>query len=125
MPDTQPAPGLQLKKATPHCGAEVAGIDLSAPLDSETLRALELALAEHGVLFFRDQSMTPDQHKALGRRFGELHFHPAYPDLLEGHPEIMVIKADANFGASMALFDTAQSTSAFPGFSLHKIRFRR
>ena len=96
MPDTQPAPGLQLKKATPHCGAEVAGIDLSAPLDSETLRALELALAEHGVLFFRDQSMTPDQHKALGRRFGELHFHPAYPDLLEGHPEIMVIKADAN-----------------------------
>jgi hypothetical protein len=28
------------------------------------------------------------------------------------------IKADANLGASMALFDTAQSTSAFPGFSL-------
>ena len=60
MPDTQPAPGLQLKKATPHCGAEVAGIDLSAPLDSETVHALQSALAEHGVLFFRDQTMTPD-----------------------------------------------------------------
>jgi taurine dioxygenase len=92
MPETE----LRLTKVTPHCGAEVTGIDLSAPLQDDTVRALESALAAHGVLFFRDQSMTPDQHKALGRRFGALHFHPAYPDLLEGHPEIMVIKADAS-----------------------------
>jgi taurine dioxygenase len=60
------------------------------------VRALEAALAEHGVLFFRDQTMTAEQHKALGRRFGDLHLHPAYPDLVEGHPEIMIIKADAS-----------------------------
>lgn len=87
---------LALKKVTPHCGAEITSLDLCAPLNAETIGALRTALAEHGVLFFRDQAMTPDQHKALGRRFGTLHMHPAYPDILDGHPEIMIIKADAN-----------------------------
>lgn len=87
---------LQIEKLTPHCGAMIDGIDLSRTPDAATVRALEGALAEHGVLFFRDQVMTPDQHKAFGRCFGELHLHPAFPDILEGHPEIMVIRADAN-----------------------------
>ena len=87
---------LQIGKVAPHCGAEIFALDLASVSDEATIHALEQALAEHGVLFFRGQSMTPDQHKALGRRFGELHLHPAYPDILEGHPEIMVIKADHN-----------------------------
>ncbi len=96
MPKSPSAPEIRLTPVTPHCGAEVDGVDLGKPLDDAAVRLLEAALAKHGVLFFRDQSMTPDQHKALGHRFGELHIHPAYPDILAGHPEIMIIKADAN-----------------------------
>jgi taurine dioxygenase len=81
---------------TPHCGAEIRGIDLAKPLDDAVIRQIERALAEHAVVFFRDQTLTPEQQKAFGRRFGELHIHPAYPDILEGHPEIMVIRADEN-----------------------------
>ena len=80
--------GLELRKVTPHCGAEVSGIDLSQPLDAPAVAALQSALAENCVLFFRDQAMTPEQHKALGRQFGELHLHPAWPRLVEGHPEL-------------------------------------
>ncbi len=87
---------MELFKATPHCGAEVRGLDLAQPLDDTTRSALERALAEHCVLFFRDQSLTPEAQKALGRRFGRLHLHPAFPDILDGHPEIMVIRADEN-----------------------------
>lgn len=87
---------MEIVKATPHCGAELRGVDLAKPLDDGSVAAIERALAEHCVLFFRDQSMTPDQQKALGRRFGELHLHPAFPDILDGHPEIMVIRADEN-----------------------------
>jgi len=88
--------GFELTKLTPHCGAEVRGVDLSQPLGERAAAELERALAEHCVLFFRGQSMTPVQHKALGRRFGELHLHPAWPRLVEGHPEIMEIYADEN-----------------------------
>ncbi|MDX1373946.1 MAG: TauD/TfdA family dioxygenase [Burkholderiales bacterium] len=87
---------LDLRKLTPKCGAEVLGVDLSRPLDDAQVDALRSALAEHCVLFFRDQEMTPEQHKAFGRRFGELHLHPAWPRLLEGHPEVMEIYADAH-----------------------------
>jgi taurine dioxygenase len=37
------------------------------------------ALAENLVIFFRDQHITPQQHLAFGRKFGELHIHPAAP----------------------------------------------
>ena len=90
------SPHFESKKVTPHCGAEVRGLDLSQPLDEDSITALVTALAEHGVLFFRDQEMTPEQQKALGRHFGELHFHPAWPRLVEGHPEVMEIYTDEN-----------------------------
>lgn len=87
---------FQIQHVTPHCGAEVSGIDLSQPLSDTQVTDLEQALAEHCVLFFRDQAMTPEQQKHLGQRFGELHLHPAWPRLVEGHPEVMEIYADEN-----------------------------
>ena len=51
------------------------------------------ALAENLVIFFRDQHITPTQHLAFGRKFGELHIHPAAPH--EGDdPALMKIYAD-------------------------------
>ena len=51
------------------------------------------ALAENQVIFFRDQQLTPEQHLDFGRKFGELHIHPAAPHA-PGHPELMIIHAD-------------------------------
>ena len=45
------------------------------------------------VIFFRDQHITPEQHLDFGRKFGELHLHPAAPHE-PGHPELMIIHAD-------------------------------
>jgi len=87
---------LEIRPMTPNCGALVTGIDLSQPLSSAVADQLTETLADRGVLCFRDQHMTPDQQKQLGRSFGELHRHPAWPRLLEGHPEIMEIYADEN-----------------------------
>lgn len=87
---------VEFKRVTPYCGADVRGIDLSQPIDEATGSILENALAEHCVLFFREQKISPEQHKALGRRFGELHIHPAWPRVVEGHPEVMEIYADEN-----------------------------
>ena len=45
------------------------------------------------MIFFRDQQITPDQHLAFGRLFGDLHVHPAAPHE-PGQPELMIIHAD-------------------------------
>ena len=64
---------FEFSTVTPHCGAEVHGLDLSQPLDERAVESIKTALAVHCVLFFRDQKMTPEQLKALGREFGKLH----------------------------------------------------
>src|SRR3546814_10223121 len=48
------------------------------------------AFLENLVIFFRDQELTPEQHKAFGRRFGDLSVHP-FVKSLDGHPEIIEI----------------------------------
>ena len=58
-------------------GGEISGIDLGEPLADEVVAELQQALHDYKVLFFRDQPITPAQHVAFARRFGELEVHPA------------------------------------------------
>ena len=85
---------IEVRKSTPNIGAEILGIDLSRPLDDGQFRLVHDALMQRLVVFFRDQRLTVEQHKAFGRRFGRLHAHPAAPRELPEHPEIFVVKAD-------------------------------
>ena len=84
---------IEVTPVSPAIGAEVAGVDLSRPLDEATFRALHEAWMDHLVLFFRDQDLGVEGLQALGRRFGELHIHPQGD--LEGHPGIIRIHNDA------------------------------
>jgi len=42
------------------CGAEIDGVDLSRPLEAETVAAIRAAILEHQVIFFRDQQAMDD-----------------------------------------------------------------
>ncbi len=60
---------------SPNVGAEISGIDLTKPLTDLQVSELHEALAEHLVIFFRDQQIQPNNLKALGEHFGPLHKH--------------------------------------------------
>jgi taurine dioxygenase len=83
---------ITIDKLTPVIGAEIGGVDLANPSNRQ-MDEIHRALAENLVIFFRDQSLTQDQHLDFGRRFGPLHIHPAAPTE-PGHPELMIIRAD-------------------------------
>lgn len=84
------ATSLDIRPLTGTCGTEVLGIDLSKPLPADQIVTIRTLLAERGVVFFRDQDLTPDQHKAFARQFGEIVVNPVYGNL-DGHPEIMPV----------------------------------
>jgi taurine dioxygenase len=84
---------ITVDKLTPIIGAEIGGLDLSRPLTNRQQDEVYRALAENLVIFFRNQTMTPEQHLGFGRLFGELHVHPAAPHE-PGLPELMKIHAD-------------------------------
>jgi len=95
--------GLQIHLLCGAGGAEISGIDASLPLAAETVAALRRALAEHCVIFLRDQQLTPEQQETFARHFGPLAPTP-FIQPLEGHPDMMRIvrepdeKKKLNFG---------------------------
>jgi taurine dioxygenase len=78
-PVQEPCPmayeSISVTKLTPHIGAEIGNIDLTRPLSNRQVEELHQAFAENLVIFFRDQAIDHEAHKALARHFGELHIH--------------------------------------------------
>lgn len=73
-------------------GARIEGIDLSRPLRDADLGLIRKAFLDYSVLVFPGQdALTPDQHIALARNWGDLHVTPAPDACLAGHPEILVL----------------------------------
>ena len=70
-------------------GAEIRGADLR-DIDDETFADIHKILLDHGMIFFRDQDITPTQQLIFAKRWGEPHFHPYMPGLPD-HPEIIEI----------------------------------
>jgi len=54
-------------RVTPYMGAELDGIDLTRPLSPSQADELRDALARFQVIFFRNQEISHDAHKDLGR----------------------------------------------------------
>ena len=74
-------------------GAEVSGIDLAVCPD-EDIAEIRKLLGEHGVVFFRDQDLSPEEHISLARRFGPINvnrFFTPHPD----HAEIAMVVKEA------------------------------
>ncbi|HPU51638.1 MAG TPA: TauD/TfdA family dioxygenase, partial [Burkholderiaceae bacterium] len=88
-----------VEPVTPAIGAIVHGLHLS---DVSEAAAAELreALWHYGVLFAREQHLSFDQHKALGRHFGdELERHTFGRTMAEqGHPEVLIIQKSKSAG---------------------------
>lgn len=75
---------------TPSIGGEIEGIDLSSKLTDAEVTLIRQALLDHHVIFFRDQNLDYEQHKAVGKLFGDLvqvPFVASVPD----HPEVIEI----------------------------------
>jgi taurine dioxygenase len=90
---------------SPTIGAEVDGIDLSADLPEAAVAELRQALLDFKVLFFRDQPMTPAQHVAFARRFGELELHPFIPANPE-QPELVRFEKTPEVGGYENIWHT-------------------
>ena len=93
---------IQVKPISRAGGAEVRGVDLAKDVSDEQFSEVQRALAEYQVLAFRDQPISPEEHKNFGRKFGHLHQHVnASKRLPGGDPEILSWKTgkDSRFTA--------------------------
>ena len=99
---------MQIISEAAPLGAEISGLDLSEPLDEATFRSVEQLFHERGVVVFRGQRLTPEQHIAFSRRFGDLEIHVATQYLKPGYPEILVVSNVIEDGRQIGLADAGQ-----------------
>ena len=83
-----------LNKLSPELGAEISGIDLSKDFSEEIQNKIYDDLIQYKVLFFREQTITPQFHVEFAKSFGSIEEpHPVYPHV-DGFPEIVLLEND-------------------------------
>ena len=92
---------IRVSPLAPALGAEVAGVDLSQPVDDAAADEIRRAFADHLVLFFRGQEITPAQQVAFAGLFGPVGTYPFAAPIAE-HPQVIAIVKEphqtTNFG---------------------------
>jgi taurine dioxygenase len=56
---------IETRPTSGSVGAEILGIDLSRGLEDSDVEELRAAFNEYGVIFFREQNLSPEQHIAF------------------------------------------------------------
>jgi taurine dioxygenase len=92
--DTGLAASMEFKALDAPLGAEVTGLDIASPIDSDTVQQLKDAWQQYHVLLIRDQSLDDKRLIEFSKLFGEL--DPPGPNpygltFLPDHPELNVI----------------------------------
>ena len=78
---------------SPALGGEISGVDIATGVSDEQFAEIRQAFTDYGVIFFRDQDLTPDQHIEFAERWGDINvnrfFHP-----VETHPVIAEVRKE-------------------------------
>jgi alpha-ketoglutarate-dependent sulfate ester dioxygenase len=87
-------PDIRVSPVAGRIGAQIEGVDISSPLNEETISVIQQALDSWRVVFFRDQHLDHATQIAFGRQFGELTYaHPHDDTPPESYPEIYTVDA--------------------------------
>lgn len=93
---------MKITKCCEALGARIEGLDLSKPLDADTVEALKAAWREHLVLVFPNQELTNAQQLAFSENFGDIMEHPqteGTPQPKEGlraeHPALLPVTQES------------------------------
>ena len=84
---------LVVDPLSPALGAEIRGVDIACGIDDRQFADLRQAYIDHGVIFLRDQDITPEQHIAFARRWGEINVNRFF-QAVATHPLIAEVRKE-------------------------------
>ena len=100
---TQSYQTIDVRQSAPALGAEIHGVDLARGLSDEQFVEVRDAFHRYGVIFFRDQDITPEQHIAFAERWGAININRFFASV-DGYPMIAEVRKEphqeTNIGGS-------------------------
>lgn len=94
-PPGSPYVHVRVEPLTAACGAVISGVDLAADLPDAVIAEIRRAVLDHGVVFAREQHLTPARQVAFSRRFGPESPVPFVQGIAE-HPEVIAVVREAS-----------------------------
>lgn len=84
---------INLIKPSGEVGVEIHGIDLTQDLTDSTFKEIEAAFVQHGLIFFRDQKLSPEQHIAFAEKWGSININRFFTKV-EGYEQIAEVRKE-------------------------------
>ena len=84
---------IEVTPLSPSIGAELSGVDIAAGISAKQFAEIQRAFIDHGVIFFRDQDLSPDQHIEFARCWGEINVNRFFQPV-ESHPLIAEVRKE-------------------------------
>ncbi len=109
---------LEVVPVAGRIGAEVRGVRLSPDLDQGTVNAIQIALLQYKVIFFKGQQHLDDAaQEGFARLLGELYAHPTVP-VREGTSSILELDSSHGGGRANAWHTDVTFVDAYPKASI-------
>ena len=96
-PAKQSTNPVRIERLSWTLGAEILDVDLSKPLAPEVVDGINQALNDNLIVLFRNQTLTPAEHVAASKQFGDLMVTPGLDRWVDkDYPEIFVVTNKRN-----------------------------
>ncbi len=104
---------IEIHPLTRVIGAEIRGVDLRLPLRADEVAAIERALLEHLVVFFREQFLSDAQQRDFAAHFGALEPYVLAPAVNPEVPELHTLRFDDGAAARGSRVDCWHTDGSF------------
>ncbi len=86
-------PPIEVRPLTGVVGAEIHGVDLAGDVTDAQFAEIRRAFHDYGVIFFRQQKLTPEQHIAFAQRWGRININRFFP-AVTGYPMVAEVRKE-------------------------------
>ena len=86
---------IDVRPKSGSVGAEIFGIDLNKEITEEQFLEVKSAFFQFGVIFFRDQKLTPDNEIKFAEKWGKININRFFTHV-EGYPKIAMVLKEPN-----------------------------
>jgi len=84
---------IEVRPIAGALGAEIHGIDLAQGPSQEQFAEIQSAFHAYGVIFFRKQHLTPEEHLAFAERWGAININRFFT-AVDGYPMIAEVRKE-------------------------------
>ena len=83
---------INVKPLSGNIGAEIDGVNLKK-ISREQFKEIKIVFGEYGVIFFRNQTLSPEEEIIFAELWGEININRFFTNL-EGYPKIALVSKE-------------------------------